>query len=42
MTEEVRALGPLNWPAQWSEDGSVETAIRRLEEEHAQAMEVAA
>jgi len=42
MTEEVRALGPLNWPAQWSEDGEVEVAIRRLEEEHAHAMEVAA
>ena len=43
MTEEVRALGPLNWPAQWSEeDGSIETAIQQLEQEHAQAMEVAA
>ena len=43
MTEEVRALGPLNWPAQWSEeDGSIETAILQLEEEHAEAMEVAA
>src|SRR3990172_2019659 len=41
--EEGRALGPLDWPAQWSEeDGSIETAIHQLEEEHAQAMEVAA
>lgn len=42
MTEAVRSLGPLNWPAQWSENGAVEQAVQRLEEEHAQSMEVAA
>jgi F420-non-reducing hydrogenase iron-sulfur subunit len=42
MTEQVRALGPLNWPVQWSENGAVEQAIERLEHEHAQALEVAA
>ena len=43
MTEKVRALCALNWPAQWSEeDGSIETAIQQLEQEPAQAMEVAA
>src|SRR3989304_1073969 len=42
MTEQVRALGPLNWPAPWAGGGSIETAIERLAEEHAQAMEVAA
>ena len=42
MTEQVRALGPLNWPANWEQDGSIATAIERLAEEHAQALEVAA
>jgi F420-non-reducing hydrogenase iron-sulfur subunit len=42
MTEQVRALGPLNWPGHWSEDGQVEEAIEKLPIEHAEAMEVAA
>ena len=42
MVAQVRALGPLNWPGQWSEDGEVEAAIGRLAEEHAEAMEVPA
>jgi F420-non-reducing hydrogenase iron-sulfur subunit len=42
MVDKVRALGPLNWPKNWSENGKVESAIERLVEEHAQAMEVPA
>ncbi|NIS82781.1 MAG: hydrogenase iron-sulfur subunit [Anaerolineales bacterium] len=40
MVDQVRALGPLNWPSHWSEDGDVEAAVERLAEEHAEAMEV--
>jgi F420-non-reducing hydrogenase iron-sulfur subunit len=42
MVDQVRALGPLNWLRNWSEDGEVEAAIERLAEEHAEAMEVLA
>jgi F420-non-reducing hydrogenase iron-sulfur subunit len=42
MIDQVRALGPLNWPGNWAENGEVETAIVSLAEEHAQAMEVPA
>lgn len=42
MIEQVRALGPLNWEAQWSENGQVRMAIDRLPEEHQDAMEVPA
>jgi F420-non-reducing hydrogenase iron-sulfur subunit len=42
MIDQVRALGPLNWPGNWSENGEVEAAITRLAEEHAEAMEVPA
>jgi F420-non-reducing hydrogenase iron-sulfur subunit len=42
MVDQVRALGPLNWPGNWSEDGEVEAAIERIAEEHAEAMEVPA
>lgn len=42
MIDQVRELGPLNWPGKWSEDGDVEAAIGRLAEEHAEAMEVPA
>ncbi|KPK93089.1 MAG: hypothetical protein AMJ88_09250 [Anaerolineae bacterium SM23_ 63] len=40
MIDQVRALGPLNWPGNWSED--VDAAIERITEEHAEAMEVPA
>jgi F420-non-reducing hydrogenase iron-sulfur subunit len=40
MVDQVRALGPLNWPGNWSED--VDAAIERIAEEHAEAMEVPA
>ena len=42
MVEKVRALGPLNWSENWSEDANFEFAIERLVEEHAEAMEVPA
>jgi F420-non-reducing hydrogenase iron-sulfur subunit len=42
MVGQVRKLGPLNWPGHWSENGEVESAIERLAEEHAEAMEVPA
>jgi F420-non-reducing hydrogenase iron-sulfur subunit len=40
MVDQVRALGPLNWPSNWSED--VDAAIERIAEEHTEAMEVPA
>ncbi|MCK4741956.1 MAG: hydrogenase iron-sulfur subunit [Anaerolineales bacterium] len=42
MIDQVRALGPLDWPGHWSENGEVEKAIESLAEEHAEAMEVPA
>ena len=42
MVDQVRQLGPLNWPAQWVDDEQIETAIERIVEEHAEAMEVPA
>jgi F420-non-reducing hydrogenase iron-sulfur subunit len=40
MVDQVRALGPLNWPGNWSED--VDAAIERIAEEHTEAIEVPA
>ncbi|MCK4692844.1 MAG: hydrogenase iron-sulfur subunit [Anaerolineales bacterium] len=40
MVDQVRELGPLNWSAQWAENGQIEAAIERIAEEHAEAMEV--
>ncbi len=40
MIEQVRALGPLDWPKNWSENGKIDKAIEQLVEEHAEAMEV--
>ncbi|HSB88538.1 MAG TPA: hydrogenase iron-sulfur subunit [Anaerolineales bacterium] len=42
MVERVRQLGPLTWSKQWSEDGGRIEAVRRMAEEHAEAMEVPA
>jgi len=42
MVEQVRALGPLNWPKNWSEDSGRLEAIEKLAHEHAEAMEVPA
>jgi F420-non-reducing hydrogenase iron-sulfur subunit len=42
MTEKVRRLGPLNWQANWHEDGGRLEALEGLAAEHAEAMEVTA
>ena len=42
MVEKVRALGPLSWAGNWSENGHHLEAIERLANEHAEAMEVTA
>ena len=42
MIEKVRALGPLNWPANWQEDGGRLEALEKMAQEHAEAMEVPA
>lgn len=42
MVEQVRALGPLEWPNKWDEEDDLEAAFERLVEEHAEAMEVPA
>lgn len=42
MVDQVRELGPLDWPDQWSENGKVEQAIDDLVHEHKEAMEVPA
>jgi F420-non-reducing hydrogenase iron-sulfur subunit len=40
MVEKVRALGPLAWAGNWSENGHHLEAIERLASEHAEALEV--
>lgn len=42
MVDKVRALGPLDWSNNWSENGKLEEAIKMLEHEHKEAMEVPA
>jgi F420-non-reducing hydrogenase iron-sulfur subunit len=42
MVEQIRALGPLNWSANWSEDSGRLEAIDNMPHEHAEAMEVPA
>jgi len=42
MVERVRELGPLNWPKQWEAPPEVEEAIKMMEAEHAEALEVTA
>jgi F420-non-reducing hydrogenase iron-sulfur subunit len=37
---DVRELGPLNWPANWAEEGQREKALEEIVREHAEAMEV--
>lgn len=41
LVEDVRKLGPLHWPANWTEDGSREKALKDIVHEHEEAMEVA-
>ncbi|GAB6165187.1 hydrogenase iron-sulfur subunit [Thermostilla marina] len=40
MVDEVKKLGPLNWPANWEENGEREHALAEIVKEHEEAMEV--
>ena len=42
MVEEVRRLGPLDWPGLWESDPGLEDFVERIDAEHAEAMEVPA
>jgi len=42
LVQDVRRLGPLNWPANWQEDDQRRVALDHIAHEHAQAMEVLA
>ena len=42
LTGKVRALGPLNWPGNWEENGRRLEALERIVQEHQEAMEVSA
>ena len=40
LTERVRRLGPLDWPANWQEDGQRGEALESIAREHEELMEV--
>jgi F420-non-reducing hydrogenase iron-sulfur subunit len=40
LVDDVRKLGPLSWPANWSENGERLAALESIVKEHQQAMEV--
>ncbi len=40
LTEKVRALGPLNWSANWEENGDRLEALESIVKEHEEPMEV--
>ena len=40
FVEDVRKLGPLNWPHNWAENGERKHALEAIVKEHAEAMEV--
>jgi F420-non-reducing hydrogenase iron-sulfur subunit len=40
LVEDIRALGPLRWPANWAENGQRREALEDIATEHAEAMEV--
>jgi F420-non-reducing hydrogenase iron-sulfur subunit len=42
MVEQIRQLGPLQWPTYWSENGRRQEALKSIEREHQEAMEVPA
>jgi F420-non-reducing hydrogenase iron-sulfur subunit len=39
---DVRKMGPLNWPANWEDDGQQAAAVAEILREHAESMEVLA
>jgi F420-non-reducing hydrogenase iron-sulfur subunit len=42
FVDDVRALGPMRWGANWRESPDLAKAIEEIEKEHAEAMEVSA
>jgi F420-non-reducing hydrogenase iron-sulfur subunit len=40
LVENIRKLGPLRWPANWSEDGHRIEALAAIAKEHEEAMEI--
>ena len=40
LVEDIRKLGPLNWPANWQQDGHRQEALESIAKEHEEAMEV--
>jgi F420-non-reducing hydrogenase iron-sulfur subunit len=40
LVEDVRKLGPLNWPANWQENGDRLKALEEIVKEHEEALEV--
>jgi F420-non-reducing hydrogenase iron-sulfur subunit len=40
FVEDVRKLGPLDWPANWYENGDRAEALRAIVKEHEEALEV--
>ena len=42
MVEQIKELGPLNWPKKWATNGDYQAAVEKLAEEHAEVMEVPA
>jgi len=40
FTEKLKALGPLNWSANWDEDGQRREALESIAREHEEAMEI--
>jgi hypothetical protein len=40
LVEDVRKLGPLNWPANWEENSERLKALEAIVHEHEEAMEV--
>lgn len=42
MVEQVRQLGPLDWPTRSKENGAIRATVERIEREHQDAMEVPA
>jgi hypothetical protein len=37
---DIQKLGPLNWSANWEENGERQKALEEIVAEHAEAMEV--
>jgi F420-non-reducing hydrogenase iron-sulfur subunit len=40
LVEDIRKLGPLNWPANWQENGERIKALEEIVKEHEEALEV--